>query len=230
MPLTNLSIPSASSDVVGVFDQGFQQVFPLARPIKAFIDESARAMEHPVETGTVITDHIIFLPNEIELQMILPADEYRSVYQQIEQIYKAATILSVQTRASTYKNMFIYRMPHQEDTDLFNTITLSLRLRQILIIETTTQALPAAAVKNPVDQSTIKNGLQQPGASLGLPSPETFGPLSPLGLKLPSGIQPPPPNTQSYDNYPGSDLPVAPLTTDQIKQIITSKGFPKIDQ
>lgn len=243
MSLTNTNIPSAASDVVGIFNQSFQQVFSTARPVKCIVDESAKAMEHPVETGTVITDHIIFLPNEIELQMILPADEYRSVYDQIKQLYKAATVLSVQTRTATYRNMFIYRMPHEENTELFNTIPLSLRLRQILIIQTTTQALPPAAVKDPLDQSTINNGLQQPGASLGLPPPASFksidqgvpppsffGPPDSAGLKLPVGVQPPPPNEESYINYEGKNLPIMPLTTDQLKQIITSKGFPKIGQ
>lgn len=246
MSLININIPSAASDVVGVFNQSFQQVFPTARPIKAFVDESARAMEHPVETGTVITDHIIFLPNEIELQMILPADEYRSVYDQIKQLYKAATILSVQTRAATYRNMFIYRMPHEENTELFNTIPLSLRLRQILIIQTTTQTLPPAAVKDPLDQSTINNGLQQPGATLalpppsafkgidqGVPVPSSFGPFLNPGLNLPSGVQGPPPNDASYQKYQ-EELPpgifTAPLTTPQLQQIITGKGFPKIEQ
>lgn len=226
MSLTNTNIPSAASDVVGVFDQGFNQVFPLARPIKATIDESAKAMEHPVETGVVITDHIIFQPNEIELSMILPSGEYRSVYQQIEQIYKAATVLSVQTRAATYQNMFIYRMPHQEDVELFDTISMFIRMRQILIIAPAAQSLPATSVKNPTDQSTITNGLQQPGITQALPPPSTFeeadGPIP----TLPAGAPLPTPNDNSYSNYPSTDLPIVSLTQTQIEQLLNASHVP----
>lgn len=238
MALNDINIPNAASDVVGVFDQNFNQVFPTARPMKAQINESARAMEHPVETGTVITDHIIFEPNEIELSMVLPRGDYRSVYQQIEQIYKAAQVLSVQTRAATYNNMFIYRMPHIEDTEVYDALVIIVRFRQILIVQTTTQTLPAAAVKNPTDQSTINNGLQQPGPSKSLPPPADFSKiyqgLPPSGvvnpnapgfqLKLPPGVQPPPPNAQSYINYEGKDLPVQSMTFDQLTQTLTAKG------
>lgn len=229
MGLSDTNIPNASADVVGVFDQNFNQVFPLARPIKALVDESAKAMEHPVETGTVITDHIIFQPNEIELAMILPGGEYRSVYQQIEQIYKLATVLSVQTKAATYGNMFIYHMPHQESPDYYDTINLIIRMREILIIETTTQALPPTAVANPIDQSTVKTGLQQPSVTQALPGPaafEQFGPIAPLASTTPK----PAPNAASFDKYNDIGLDTAPLTQTQLEQLLGASRIPKGSQ
>lgn len=211
MSLKNINIPSQSSDIVGVYNSDFEQVFPLARPIKCLVDENAKAMEHPVETGTVITDHIIYQPNEIELQMILPPDEYRSVYQQIKQLYRTSTIMSVQTRATTYDNMYIYRMPHEENPDFYDTILLSIRMREVLIFETESQALPPGSVRDPSDQSTVNNGLQLTGPTRRLPPPEQFGPAWPAqanpdapGLKLMqknTGVQGPAPNAESYDQY-----------------------------
>lgn len=227
MALLNINIPSSATDVVGVFDQNFSQVFPMVRPVKALIDESAKPMDHPIEKGTVITDHIIFLQNEIELQTILPAGDYRSAYQQVEQIFRSGQILSVQTRANTYQNMFIYKMPHQEDADLYDTIVLSVRLRQVQIVDTLTQALPATAVKNPVDQSTVNTGLQLPSAPQSLPAPAPiFNAAQPNpGMTLVPGTHGLTPNEQTYSTYEGADLPPSNITIPQAKQILNAAGY-----
>lgn len=233
MALTNTNIPNDASDVVGVFDQEFNQVFPLARPIKCIVDESAKAMEHPVETGTVITDHIIYEPNEIELSMILPRGEYRSVYQQIEQIYRSSTILTVQTKTATYSNMYIYRLPHQEDAELFDVIALIIRMRQVIIFSTTAQALSADQVEDPTDQSTVKKGLQLPSSTKVLPPPEDFDDAKAFfnpnaaGLKLEeknTGVEGPAPNKESYLKYIENDIGIEEnLTQDQLEQLLEAK-------
>lgn len=226
MALNDINIPSAASDVVGVFDQNFAQVFPTARPIKAIINETSKPMEHPVESGVIITDHRIILPTEIELSMILPAGDYRSVYQQIKTYYISAQILNVQTRTDTYPNMFIVQIPHQEDAELFDTVSLTIKLKQVLIVSTQTQALPASAVANTNQQSTINNGIQVPGQTMALPPPSTFtADSSDPGFKLPPGVSAPAPNAQSFLNYGGSSLPLAPITQAQGAQILTASGY-----
>ena len=85
--MNNTILSSASQDVVGVFDQQtFSQVFSDARPIKAKVNETASVMSHPVEDGTIITDHKIINPVDIELSMIIsamPHDEDPSVYDSV---------------------------------------------------------------------------------------------------------------------------------------------------
>src|ERR1700761_9421556 len=146
MPLNNTNIPSASSDVVGVFDANFNQLFPLGRPIKARVHPFSRLMDHPVETGFITTDHRIVLPTEISLILVLTSAQYRSVYQQINQIFVSAPILSVQTKATTYQNMIIQEIPHEEDPSMFDSIEMEVKLRQAQIVSSQTQALPPQAV------------------------------------------------------------------------------------
>ena len=55
-------------------------------------------MEHPVESGAVITDHRIVMPIEIDLSLILASADYTDVYKAIRQYYYAATLLTIQTR------------------------------------------------------------------------------------------------------------------------------------
>ena len=90
-------VPSFAVDVVGVYDVNFNQVFPDGRPIKATVKEEATFFKHPLENSASRTDHIIFNPVEVSLSVILTGYQYRNVYQQIKQIFRAQTELIVQT-------------------------------------------------------------------------------------------------------------------------------------
>lgn len=165
-----------SKDVVAVFDQNFNQVFSQAIPMKAVIKPVAKTMEHPVETGVTITDHIIFLPIEIELNMMLTgiggvvgfltgSTNYQSVYAQINSLFKAGTLLTVQTKTATYANMIIESIPHDEDPDRWDTVPLALKLRQVQFVQAQFATLPPSSVRNPANASTQQLGQVQPQAA-----------------------------------------------------------------
>ena len=158
MALTNIKIPSASADVVAVFDQNFSQVFSNARPIKATVMETSKVMEHPVENGTTITDHRIIDPIEIELSMVLLSGDYRSTYQQVKQLFKAGALLTVQTKSDSYQNMLIQQLPHDEDPEIYDTIILAVRLKEVNIVTAQFGTLPASKVANKSNASTVGKG------------------------------------------------------------------------
>lgn len=168
--LTDLLLANYTTDVVGVFDSNFNPLFTGAKPIKAAINESTKVMEHPVETGITITDHKVIQPVEIQLSLILPSggrfsgDTYRSVFQQIKQAYIKGTLLTVQTKAATYRNMIISDMPHDEDPEMYDAIALAVRLREVLFVTATFGTLPASKVRNKTNASTTQRG-QQTGTS-----------------------------------------------------------------
>lgn len=162
MPLTNVKIPNASADVVAVFDQNFNQVLTLARPIKAALRETSQVMKHPVETGVVITEHMIIDPIGIELSMVLVSTDYRNTYQQIKQLFKAGALLTVQTKTDSYQNMLISKLPHDEDPEMFDVIALALSLEEAQFVEAQFGSLPASKVANKSNASTIQKGAQIP--------------------------------------------------------------------
>jgi hypothetical protein len=150
-----------AQDTVAVYTQDFTQVFRDARAIKAVVKEQAKVMEHPVESGAIITDHRIILPTEIELSLILTPATYRETYDQINQYYLEGTLLIVQTRSGIYLNQLIYSMPHEEDTNLFNTITLALGLKQVQFVTAQYTTTP----RNPKNTNTTQRGAQQSTAT-----------------------------------------------------------------
>ena len=154
--LTNL-IPSFAVDSVAVYDQNYTQLFKQARTIKATVKESAKLMEHPVESGIVITDHRIILPIEIELSLILTSRTYQDVYKTIKQFYLNGTLLVVQTRSDIYTNQLIASMPHEEDPTQYDVLTLALSLKQVQFVEAQFGVSP----KNKSDSNTQNRGTQQ---------------------------------------------------------------------
>jgi len=154
-----------TTDVVAVYDQSFSQVFQTARPLKAEVSETAMAMEHPVESGATITDYRIINPVEIKLSMILEPASYKDTYSTIKQFFVSSTLLTVQTLTGTYDNMMITQMPHEEDPNIFDTITMALTLKEVLLVEAQYGTLPPRAVAKKADASTTDTGQKNPAPS-----------------------------------------------------------------
>lgn len=142
-PNQNQYAPTQSQDVVGVFDQQFNQLFADARPIKANISPTAKLMRHPKETGGTITDNRIFEPIKITLNLIFKAETYVDMYQQVVAAFNSESALLVQTNVTLFQNMFIAQMPHEEDPSHYDTITMSLHLEECLFVTAQTAAAPS---------------------------------------------------------------------------------------
>lgn len=139
----------------------FGQLFADARPMKATVRETSRVMEHPIETGSILADHHIINPVEIDIPMIILAQNYSGTYTQIRQSFVNATPLSVKTRTGVYQNMIIADMPHEEQSEMYNAIMITLRLKQVLLFTSGTTDLQSAY--QPLDatnSNTISSGLQ----------------------------------------------------------------------
>lgn len=161
----SLITPSKAVDVVAITGAGFLPLFSAARPLAASIYEFADVMEHPLETGSVIADHIVFKPIEIELPLLCVGEvAYRSTYAAIRTVYAAGTLLTIRTRTSSYPNMVITDLPHDETPDAFNAIAIRLRLREAHFVTPAT-GLASDQVDNQAQTSTQNRGAQQTTAA-----------------------------------------------------------------
>lgn len=155
--IINNLLPSFATDSVAVFDQNYTQLFRNARAIKAVIKEQAKVMEHPVESGAIITDHRIIMPIEIDLSLILSSADYQDVYAAIKQYYLNATLIIVQTRSGIYQNQLISALPHEEDPNMYDALTIALSLKEVYMVT----AQYAVAPKQPSNSNTTNRGTQQ---------------------------------------------------------------------
>lgn len=152
----------ATQDLVGVYDSSFNQLFEDARPIRCVVNERSRLMEHPIETGATIADHVVVLPTEIELSLIPRPDNFVDSYNAIKAQYQSQSFVSVQTKTDTYTNMLIMEMPHDERPETFDTVAISLKLREAILVAAQFSQLPPSAVKNKSRASTVQSGQKQP--------------------------------------------------------------------
>jgi hypothetical protein len=146
---------SSNVDVIGVFDQNFNQLFSDARPLTCKVKTSAKFMEQPLENGATFSDHRVIMPIEIEMNLVFTSATYYDNYQAMLTAYNGNTAMIVQTRVGRFKNMFIQDMPHDETGEVFDTITMILKLREVQIV--TTQSV---AVANVTNSPTVKTGSQ----------------------------------------------------------------------
>lgn len=186
-----LSAVYSAVDVVGVFDSNFRQLFPGARPLKARVREHSRLMEHPVETGVITSDHRIILPTEIELPVISQSADYMETYQEIKQVYLAATLLTVLTKTGAYPNMLILEMPHDESAEMFDAIAINIRFKQVIFansLQSSAVQGPPYSPADPALSSTVQQGAVQ-SQSLALPLPDADSPRAALSVSAPGSPQ-----------------------------------------
>ena len=158
-----LFLSGVAVDSVAIFDQNFNQQFQYARPVKAEVIPKARLMDHPLENGQIITDYKIILPLEIRIPVIIPSLYYTQTYNSIYQAWSTSALLTILTHVGYYSNMVIAEMPHEEQPDRFDVITVNLIFKQIQIVGQMSNFSPADPTQ--VDSQNV--GFQSAKSYLG---------------------------------------------------------------
>lgn len=116
-------------DVVAVLRGSGPAFSGSVRPLTVYVTREARLMEHPLEDGSVVTDHIVHQPTTLDLSCMLVGD-YRSAYSEIAQLFQEGAVLTVATKADVFPSMVISDMPHEEDPIRFDAIPLIISLKE----------------------------------------------------------------------------------------------------
>lgn len=169
-------IPTFGEDVVAVYRQSDTgddvQVFEHANLIQVEVNERATFFKHPLEDGKSIVDHRIIEPVDITMRVILVDSQSllrlatggsltirtKDVYDQIREAFLAGTLLSVQTRTSTYRRQLIQAIPHVESAEIFDGVVLTLNMSEL-------QFETAQVTSTPEDEtkvSTVGRGKLNP--------------------------------------------------------------------
>lgn len=147
MAIIDALLPLRSEDIVGVFNDAGEQLFVRgtpqnqtfgfstnrffggqikAQPLSMNVSRETQVFSHPLEDGTVITDHRIILPIQIQMKFIISEDSTGSIYQEFENLLNFATEVNVKTKARTFPRMFVSSLPHLEDPSKFNALELDI--------------------------------------------------------------------------------------------------------
>jgi hypothetical protein len=161
MPSTTPGVNQASQNIVAILDANtFEPLFSGGHVMRATVRDVSKLTSWPVEDGTQRTDHRIVEAVEIDLPVLL-TDATRSLFEQLRAAYLEGRDLIVQTKVSSYTDMMITEMPHDETPEQGESIPVMIKLKEVRTVEATFGALPASRVANPAQADTVQKGNQQ---------------------------------------------------------------------
>ena len=179
--------------------------------VQAILEEShynrLEVTEHPVESGSPISDHSFMRPKEVTLRCgwsnasaesligaatslfsgggLAASDYVSSVYSQLLALQESRTRMSIATTLRTYDNMLITGLQVTRDEKTSQALMVTATCREVLIASTQSTTLPAQANQtNPASTAETQNvGIATlvPGAPApgGTLGPVSWGPTTP---------------------------------------------------
>jgi len=163
--------------VSGIFDEAGVQLFPETGTMKISISPVAQLMDHPLESGATISDHMVFLPTEAKLTISVDAPNYQDTYQQISDVYRSSQILTIQTKAARYESFVINGIPHEETPSNYDTLNMLISLREVEVpvVQFGTIPLKVQNVEDSRNASTVDEGQKEPQSSAAAIFDSVFG-------------------------------------------------------
>lgn len=155
-----------SDKVVAVYENN-SEILKDVILIDADAQDNAQTMDHPIESGAVVTDHIIFNPNEVTLRCWMPTLPFYfdRALREMKNLYKQSRRVKIKIRSEVFNNMILVAKPVKVGADNLDHIVYEMKFKQILQAVSQYVPLPVAKVKYPQDASTVKAGEKQPQSS-----------------------------------------------------------------
>lgn len=157
---------STTQDLVCILDgDSFEQLFVAASPMRMSVRESKKVTQFAVEDGTIRSDHVVADPVEITIDFVFDAEGARDGYAQIRQAWRENRLVIVQGKVSSYSQMLIADMPHDESPEYGMGIAMPIRLVEWRTVTPQYGSLPPTKVKDKKQADTSKGGEKQTAAA-----------------------------------------------------------------
>lgn len=155
-------LSDSSTDLVAILDnESLQQLFTASSPMRVTVRETKKVTEFAVEDGTTRSDHTTFNPIEVVVDLFISDELARNGYEAIRQAWRDDVLVTIQTRVSTYPDMMIVDMPHDQSNSGGGSITIPVRMQEWRTYEPQYGELPMRKVANPNQSSTVDKGQAQ---------------------------------------------------------------------
>lgn len=121
----------------------------------------SKMCEHPIESGSVVTDHKVILPKQCTITIAMPAYYQDIVIKEIEKYHKESTPLCVHDCGMLYENMVITDYPHTTDVKTASRLVFTIEMKELVVVEPEYVKLDMSKVKAAKDASTVKKGIKE---------------------------------------------------------------------
>lgn len=154
--------------LVGILDsESFEQLFVAANPMRVSVREEKRITKFQVEDGGTRSDHVVQDAREIAIDLLIEDEFARNMYLQLQQAWRDNRLVIVQTKVSSYENMLIESIPHDETPELGNGISMPIRLTEWRTVTPQYGSLPPSKVASKKQSDTAKQGQKQSSTASG---------------------------------------------------------------
>jgi hypothetical protein len=123
----------------------------------------AQIMQHPLETGAFITDHVVFNLPRVTVRMMLQKSDYADLIPQINSYFSNAQLVDIHGRGKLWQNMAMEAYPFEEDPSYYDAIPLELNFVQAQFVAPSQGNMTATNTRNPYDTNTVQQGMTTPG-------------------------------------------------------------------
>lgn len=153
---------TSASDLVCILDNdSLEQIFVASSPMRVSVREAKKATQFAVEDGTTRSDHVTTDAVEISIDLFISDERARNGYAEVRQAWLDNRLVTVQTKISSYPDMLILDIPHDETTDTHGSVIMPIRLQEWRTYEPQYGALPPQKVRNKAQSSTVDAGQKQ---------------------------------------------------------------------
>lgn len=123
--------------------------------MSAEVVEDCKLTEHPLENGQVLADNKVILPTEINVQITLPAQDYKDKLATLKKYKDENKMIYIETKFGSYFNMQIVSIPCSMNINNINRLTFNVKFREVLV-----SGQNIVVPENVADSDTINTGTQ----------------------------------------------------------------------
>lgn len=123
-------------------------------------EDSIKLFEHPLETGAVITDHMIIEPNQVSLRAYIANDDVETL-KELEYLCLNGIPLKIRVQNKILPRVVIKDKPFQIDSGHFDKTPYSITFREEQEVSPVYVAMPPKKVRKASNSSRVKGGVKQ---------------------------------------------------------------------
>ena len=120
---------------VALFDENDREVLSNCDIHTVEISDESRLAEQPLEDGTNISDHKVFLQKEATVLVYLPESDYSSAVSELYDLYNNNKFLKLQAKSRVFSNLQIVGLPHNESNQNIYRMVYRIQLKEALTVK-----------------------------------------------------------------------------------------------
>lgn len=156
-----IGLTGSFTSPITIIDQDtFGFLFMSAHPMRVDVSDESKATKFTVETGETRSDHVVKQPVEINISFMLVDLFARNQFENIRNAKEKNTLVTIQTKMSTYTRFLIESISHSESADIAQGAVVNVRFTEWREVTPQYGELQQESVSQKSQSSTVERGKQ----------------------------------------------------------------------